>query len=557
MMRSLFAGVSGIRTHQVRMDVIGNNIANINTIGFKGGRAVFSDVLSQTLSGATGPTGVRGGTNAVQVGLGAGTAGVDMIMSQGNLESTGLVTDLALTGDGFFVLRDGLRQTYTRAGSFQFDSAGTLVNPHNGFVVQGYLADSDGSVSPGTGLKDLKLPFAQSVAASATSKVNYRGNLNSDSDPLGTIQQSARMFAAGSAATGTTLLTALTNAEGVNSGIVATDNITITGNVGGTPQTPVTLAVTATSTVADLMAAIESAYGLTAGSASINANGQIVVTGAKGKTNEITNVSITAKDTGGTVDRLVFNTLNVFTPTQTARDAGVHTATIPVYDSLGGTHTVNLTFTKVDGKNEWTWAASVDGNASVLSGGTGRAFFRQDGSLDSFTYDGGATSLSLDPGNTAISPISISLDFGKTGEFTGLTQFKSPFNAVASNQNGFANGTLDNISIDQFGKITGRFTNGVLKTLAQIALANFTNSAGLQSEGGSNFVKSLNSGDALVGIPGAGVQGNIVSGALEQSNVDLALQFTDMIIAQRGFQAATRVIRNADDLLQEVVNIKR
>lgn len=557
MMRSLYSGVSGIRAHQVRMDVIGNNIANINTIGFKGARAVFADVLSQTISGATGPSSARGGTNPVQVGLGVGTAAIDTILSQGNLESTGLVTDLALTGDGFFVLRDGLQLSYTRAGSFQFDSDGTLVNPSNGFIVQGYLADGNGNISPGTGVQDINLPFAQSVAARATDVVTYRGNLNADSDPLGTIQQSVSMYDGGAEAAAATLLTDLENGEGVNSGLVATDVITIKADIGGVSVTPVTLTVAAATTLGDLADSIETALGLAAGSVTVNSSGQLVITGDKGEANEITNVSITARDAADTVDRLVFNTLNIYTPIQFARNAGTHTATIQVYDSLGATHTLSVEFTKVDGANEWTWAASLDGTASVLSGGTGRAFFRQDGSFDSFTYDGGATALSIDPGNNAQSPMQIQLDFGSTGEFGGLTQFVSPFNAVASNQTGYSNGSLDSISIDQTGKITGRFTNGVLKTMAQIALANFTNPAGLLRDGDNNFVVSLNSGDALIGIPGAGVQGTIISGALEQSNVDLALQFTDMIIAQRGYQAAARVIRNADEMLSEVVNIRR
>jgi flagellar hook protein FlgE len=557
MMRSLFSGVSGIRAHQVRMDVIGNNIANINTIGFKGSRATFSDVLSQTLSGATGPSSTRGGTNPIQVGLGVGTSAIDTLFSQGNLESTGQVTDLALTGDGFFVLRDGVQRSYTRAGAFQFDSDGTLVNPSNGFIVQGYLADSSGNISPGTGVKDITLPFAQSVAAKATDWVTYRGNLNADSDPLGTIEQSVSMYEAGARADAATLLTDLENGEGVTSGVVATDVITVKADIGGVSVTPVTLTVGAATTLGALADSIETALGLSAGSVSVNSSGQLVIRGAKGEANEITNVSITARDTGGTLDRLVFNTLNIYTPIQAARDAGSHTATIQVYDSLGATHTLSLDFTKVDGANEWTWQASLDGTASVVSGGSGRVFFRQDGSFDSFTYDAGATALSIFPGNQAQSPLQLQLDFGNTGEFGGLTQFVSSFTAVASNQTGYSNGTLDSISIDQTGKITGRFTNGVLKTMAQIALANFTNPAGLSRDGENNFVVSLNSGDALIGIPGSGVQGTIVSGALEQSNVDLALQFTDMIIAQRGYQAAARVIRNADEMLNEVVNIRR
>lgn len=560
MMRSLFAGVSGIRTHQVRMDVIGNNIANVNTIGFKSGRAAFQDVLSQTIVGPTGPNATRGGTNPAQVGLGATVAGIDSIFSQGNLESTGVVSDLALTGEGMFVLRDGIRRVFTRAGSFQFDANGTLVNPSNGFAVQGYLADSTGNVTTGSGLTDVKLPFAQAAPPKATDNIDYRGNLNADSDPLGTIQRSVALYTnagPGGSATAATLLTDLENAEGVTAGILAGDVITVKADIGGTPITPVTYTVLATSTIQDLATAIEAALGLTAGAVNVDGSGRINITGNKGVANAVTNVSISAKDATATTDRLIFNTLNVYSPIQYARDAGQHLATITAYDSLGQTHTVNIEYTKVDGRNEWTWKATMEGNDAVTSGGTGRVFFRQDGSFDSFTYDGGATAMSFAPANNSQSPQVVTLNFGSPGEFNGLTQFFSSNNAVASNQTGYGNGQLDSISIDQFGKITGRFTNGVLKTLGQVALANFTNPSGLQRDGGSAYLETVNSGSALIGIPGAGVQGNIVSGAVEQSNVDLAQQFTDMIIAQRGFQAATRVIRNADELLQDVVNLRR
>lgn len=561
MMRSLFAGVSGIRTHQVRMDVIGNNIANVNSIGFKSGRATFNDVLSQTLSGATGPSGVRGGLNPAQVGLGSAVAGIDTIFSQGNLESTGIVSDLALTGEGMFVLRDGIRRTYTRAGSFQFDANGTLVNPANGFVLQGYMSDTNGEVTTGSGIKDIKLPFAQAAPPKATDNITYRGNLNADSDPLGTIQRSVSMYDSTApgyvAVTSATLLTNLKNGEGVGAGLVAGDVITIKADVGGASITPVTYTVTATSTLQDVATAIEGALALTAGSVSIDGSGRVNIQGTKGAANSVTNVSISAKDATATTDRLTFNTLNVYSPIQYARDAGTHLASITVYDSLGQTHNVSVKFTKVDGRNEWTWDATMEGNDTVVSGGSGRAFFRQDGSFDSFTYNGGSTAMAFAPANQAQSPQVVTLNFGNPGEFNGLSQFFSSNNAVASNQTGFGNGQLDNISIDQFGKITGRFTNGVLKTLGQIALANFTNPGGLQRDGQSNYLETVNSGNALIGIPGAGVQGNIVSGALEQSNVDLAQQFTDMIIAQRGFQAATKVITNADQLLQDIVNLRR
>ncbi|NIA12382.1 MAG: flagellar hook-basal body complex protein, partial [Nitrospiraceae bacterium] len=195
MMRSLFAGVSGIKSHQTRMDVIGNNIANINTIGFKAGRAVFAQAIAQTIRGATRPYDGEGGTNPMQVGLGVQMGSIDTIFTQGNLESTGVKTDMAIQGNGFFVLSDGSNEYYTRAGNFQFDADGRLVNPTTGYVVQGMLANSNGDIKPGTPIGDLVLPFGQKVAAKATTKVEFTGNLNADVKPVGTILKSNVMFA--------------------------------------------------------------------------------------------------------------------------------------------------------------------------------------------------------------------------------------------------------------------------------------------------------------------------------------------------------------------------
>ncbi|MDZ7262637.1 MAG: flagellar hook-basal body complex protein, partial [candidate division KSB1 bacterium] len=194
MMRSLYAGVSGLRNHQVRMDVIGNNIANVNTIGFKAGRVTFKEALSQTLAGASRPSGDLGGTNPMQVGLGMSIGSIDTLFVQGSLESTGQMTDLAIQGDGFFIVSDGKQRYYTRVGAFGFGADGRLVYTANGLAVQGRMADANGVIATGATIGDIVLPFGQKAPAKATTSVDFSGNLDASAKPKGTILSSDRLY---------------------------------------------------------------------------------------------------------------------------------------------------------------------------------------------------------------------------------------------------------------------------------------------------------------------------------------------------------------------------
>jgi flagellar hook protein FlgE len=194
-LRSLFSGVSGLRNHQVMMDVIGNNISNINTIGFKSARVSFSETFAQTLRGATQPSSESGGTNPLQVGLGMNISSIDTIFTQGNLETTGQVTDLAIQGNGFFIVKKGGKNYFTRAGAFRFDANGNLVDSATGAIVQGKMADASGVVPPGAKLEDIKIPFGQKSPAKATSLIKLTGNLDAGGIPKGNILRSARLYA--------------------------------------------------------------------------------------------------------------------------------------------------------------------------------------------------------------------------------------------------------------------------------------------------------------------------------------------------------------------------
>ncbi len=231
-------------------------------------------------------------------------------------------------------------------------------------------------------------------------------------------------------------------------------------------------------------------------------------------------------------------------------------AAVTAYDSLGNQHSITIRMTTTSNTNEWTWAAITDSPATVTSGQTGKILFNTDGSIKSFSYDDGSTSLNINPNNGA-DAMSIAINAGTANTFTGISQLSSSSTVTPSSQNGYASGTMSNVSVDTSGKITGTFTNGTVMTLGEVLLANFNNPSGLVKTGDNLYDISGNSGEAQIVEAGVSTSSTIQSGSLEQSNVDLSEQFTQMIVAQRGFQANARVITTSDDFLNELVNLKR
>ncbi|HEY0969849.1 MAG TPA: flagellar hook protein FlgE [Gemmatimonadales bacterium] len=438
MMRSLFAGVSGLRNHQVRMDVIGNNVANVNTVAFKAGRVTFKEGFAQLLQGASRPPGDHGGINPIQVGLGMQIGSIDQMFIQGNIETTGANTDLAIQGDSFFVVAKGNEHYYTRSGNFQVDADGRLVSPTNGFVVQGRMYENGRAID---GVQDIRLPFGQKTAASPTSRVALAGNLDA----------SAPVF-----------------------------------SDGATPPGP--------------------------------------------------------GDPANAAHRALPENAKSFVKTS-----------ITVYDSMGTKHELKIDLYK-SAADRWSW--SVDDAQLDVGGGA----LSIAGSTD-FTFGPDGTIMTPSPlpviSFTPLGATRIDVTLDPGSGVNGLSQFAGTSTAVLRDQDGYAAGTLQNFSIDRTGLITGAFTNGVNVSLAQIVLADFNNPGGLLRVGDNMYATSGNSGGAVLGFALEGSQSFVTSGALEMSNVDLAQEFTNMIVAQRGFQANSRVITNADEMLQEVVNLKR
>jgi len=387
MLRSLYSGISGLRSHQAMLDVTGNNIANVNTTAFKASAVQFQDTLSQLTQGASAPQNQIGGTNPAQVGLGVQVAGISTNFAQGSSQATGRATDLLISGDGFFVTELAGETLFTRAGSFDFDADGRLVSP-DGAVVQGWGAQN-GVVTAGGATGDIRLPVAAVLGAEPTTEASMTGNLPSDA-ALGTVLE--REF--------------------------------------------------------------------------------------------------------------------------------------EVYDDSGTARTIALTFTNT-GEGQW----SVDG---------------PNGETESLSFTAG-----VQDGTSAITVEGVEVDLSALDGFAKL-------NTLAfGTQNGNAAGTLESFTLGNDGTLVGVFSNGGLQSIGRIALANFVNPGGLEKAGGSSYRGTFNSGNAVLGTAGLAGLGTISTGSLEMSNVDLSQEFTNLIVAQRGFQANARIITTSDEVLQELTNLKR
>ncbi|RPH92611.1 flagellar hook protein FlgE [candidate division KSB1 bacterium] len=557
MMPSLFSAVSGLTNHQTRMDVIGDNIANVNTIGFKGSRVSFATGFSQLLQAADGPTETRGGSNGIEVGLGMRISSIDRIFEQGNFENTGNRTDLAIQGDGFFVVGDGDNRYFTRSGNFQLDADGALLAAGGTYHVLGRLADKNGNMISSSSVEPIRLPFGEKDPARATTEVNYFCNLNANASTARTYTASIAFTADGNPAMSST---AINDLDQTTAPLDDGDVIRISGqNRNGNPVT-LTFTYGAANdgtTLGALAARINSADGYNSAAedgstVSIDASGKLILRDNLRGTS-VTTISMNFEDGSGTQASAMV--LPTFVNTE-AGMTGTHSASIYTYDSRGDQHKVEITFTQdVAQSNVWTWDIVVDDGAideinDRLSGNSGTVRFNTDGSL--LQFEGGPLTFNPKEAQGMV----INLNGGTVGTFDGITQFASPSTTIALNQDGHGMGVLQDFSVDATGKITGSYSNGISRTLGQIAVARFANPSGLQLAGENIYSGTVNSGDAMIGLESGNVN-QIYSGYLELSTVDLAEQFTEMIIAQRGFQASARVITIADQLLNEVTQLKR
>ncbi|NWF90382.1 MAG: flagellar hook-basal body complex protein [Ignavibacteriaceae bacterium] len=542
LLNSLFSGVSGLKNHQSMMDVISNNIANVNTIGYKGSRVTFSDTFNKILRYGSNPSDTSGGTNTFQIGLGMKLSSVDRNWTQGTFEGTGISTDLALRGKGLFVLENNGERFYSRAGTFIFDAEGRLVNSQNGAIVQGKVANSEGIVPPGNYLEDVVVDSNLRLPAVATTDIAWGGNLDSSSS----LTRSENFLQTGN----------------INSALAVGDTASNTNTIYDENGNEYSFIVTYTKTAANTY---DMTYDLQDEAGTSIVGPTTVSVAFDGTTGEMLTmngnppaaISITDASLGinfsfdPTTVTQTTNSTTLASTVDANRTPTIVTGSVTVFDSLGSPHTFTVKFTKTS-NNNWAWNCSLPTASGVLTGNSGTISFNPDGSIATvsptppvvtFTPNGGASSQN------------IVLNLGEG--FSGITQTSSSSVVSALSQNGSAAASLSNINIDQYGYIVGVFSNGQSRPLAQILVATFPNLNGLISIGDNLFTVSANSGDPLVGTPGETTGTTIQSSALEQSNVDLSEEFTRMIVSQRGFQASARVVTVSDTLLQEITNLVR
>lgn len=556
MANSLLTGISGLRGHQKMLEVIGNNLANLNTTAFKSARTVFSDLMYETQRGSTSSnTGILGSVNALQIGTGSRVSLVDLNFTQGNLEATGQELDIALDGQGFFVVKSAEKTYYTRSGAFSLDETGYLVDASTGNTVRrfGTVGEPDG-INPAfqtAGDDRILIPKGVSIPGKVSTKVEVSGNFPSTATgPVAQkLRTSAPLTAGGVAATASTLLNSL---DMNNTPYSLGDQLFFGGSgPAGGPPSPTTFAVDATTTVGQLLTALDSAYPNTI--FSLDTVGHITITDERtGPSSLVVNITDGPGNVGSS------NFLNHdFVQTAIGKHADEFFRVVEVFDERGVGHNINLKFTKQADGISWNMEALMDPTEGILMDRYVNGIrFNTNGSFQQVSGTAeGDTDITIQF-NTVDTPQNIKLSFGSPGSFDGLSEVgtKASLNAIAD---GYEPGELATVQIDVDGTIYGLSSNGLMIALGTLAVATFRNVDGLVSVGNNYFDASLSSGGADVGTALSGDRGAVRAGQLEGSNVDLALEFTRLIVAQRGFSANARTITVTDEVLKELTSIVR
>ncbi len=563
---TLFTGLSGLNANNRRLEVIGNNIANVNTVAFKSNRILFAPNLSRNFSLGSSPNAANGGTNPAQIGSGVRVSATQRNFSGGATTPTGIPTDLAIEGDGFFVVDRGGSRFFTRDGAFQLNANNELVTP-SGARVQGFTVDDQYNLIEGN-LDGLTIPLGVATIAEATANVNFSGNLNAAGDlaTQGSIHTMPALLSGAVPATGATLLTAL------DSPVLAIgDEFTISGAEIGNKTIPdATLTITATTDVDELMTFIGDALGIVdgavaggVGGVTIDAAGVISIGGNLGSQNDLTFETGELGFTDGTTGLAVTDGTLITSRTQSADGESVR-STFVVYDTLGSPVNVDITAVleqKGDTGTGWRlYIRSPDDSDVAYNldlGGTDSAPLIN---FDNFGQlaDDAPVGIQVDrDGTGAVDPINFALNFNSTGD--NVTALSSPLGAsglsslAATFQDGSPLGTLTTYAVGIDGTIVGGFTNGLTRTIGRVAVGKFTNPEGLIDVGENLFAVGPNSGTALVTGPTEFGTGRIIGGALELANVDLPQEFINMILTSTGYSAASRVITTSDELLQQLI----
>lgn len=563
---SMFSGLSGLAANSQMLTVAGNNIANVNTTSFKKSRVTFETQISQTLSSGSAPSGDLGGTNPTQVGYGTRLGSIRRDFSSGGLQPTGVSTDMAIEGNGFFTVNVAGSRAYTRDGGFILDKDFNLVSPGSGGLVQGYGVDEEFNVVDGV-LSNVNIPIGVLTLAEPTTELKFAGNLNAGGDVAtqGAQITGEVMLDGGVPATGASLLDDLTDAGAVDLFAVG-DVITITGATRGGATLPdatfeIGPANTTDSdafgtTLNDLTAFLDQYFGLdnSQGGAgvTISGTGALTINGNWGTANDLVLADANFVLNQATAPSVPLT----FTKPETATGESVRT-TFVTYDSLGNENVVDMSVvleSKSNSGTTWRFYAHSGADSDLDTFlNNGLMTFDTQGQLISVTN----SNITLDhDGTGALTPQAIELVFeDQFGSVSALADQRSQMSAIG--QDGSPLGTLEDFSVSEDGIVTGIFSNSLLRTLGRIPLAMFANNEGLQEIGGNLYRPSVNSGTATMVSATTGGSGKIVGRSLELSNVELSDEFVNLISATTGFSAASRVVTTSDRLIQELLNTIR
>ena len=533
--------LSGLNAASADLRVIGNNVANASTTGFKKSRSEFADIFASSNLGVT----------ANAIGSGVQITAVSQQFSQGNIGFTDNNLDIAISGQGFFTLNDNGVRVYTRAGAFGVDREGFIVNTQNQRLT-GFQADTSGNITGAVG--DLQLDTSD-IAPNATTSVDMALNLDASGSIAGSPIATTSITSAG-----TTLDNSL--AIGAASSIT-TPAFNIRDNYGVNRSVTLTYVKTAADTWTATLNDTVSGKNFAA-TASMDLSGASVspsqvtfnwvpetTTGAQSPIAVTMNTSpITIAGAGGNVAGTGAaangNAQAAFDPDNASTYN--NSTSLSVYDSLGSEHLLTMYFRSANQSNEWEVYTYSDG--IQVDGGAGdQMIFSTAGILTTPSAPSEIVINTFSPGGGAAA-MDITLNVAD------ITQYGSIFSVNSLVQDGFTTGRLSGIDISDTGVVTARFTNGQSRTLAQVALANFSNPQGMRQLGNTSWAETFESGAALVGAPGSGSLGLVQSGALEGSNVDLTEQLVNMITAQRNFQANAQVITTSDTVTQTIINIR-
>ncbi len=531
---SLTSGISGLKTSQTALDVVGNNLANLNTSGYKASRVSFANELTQTLKPALAPSGGLGGRNPLEVGTGATVSSIDKDFSQGTLTPTGRPFDLALDGDGFFILTNGFEDFYTRVGTFGLDKTNDLVDSGTGLKVKGVSGSS------------INIPVNATQPGRATSTSQIAGNLDAEFQ-TGAAQEVLTTTSAYEVSSAAAVATDTLNNLDLNTvNYIAGDTIDIVGTeLDGTAVSTVFQwgASLDGTTLGDLRDFVSTSFG--SATATIDGSGNLVLTAdAPGQSSLSLSITDSTGNTGATTNPGLSST--------TGGSGDVYITTIPVFDTLGTSQLVTLTFNKT-ASNTWNVTPTMRAGDGTVSDAITAITFNNNGSFSSIS---GTSAITITyPDSTTQT---VTLDFGTPNTFDeALVQFGGTSGAASISNDGYEEGFFSSSTVNADGNVVALFTNGQTSTVGQIQLATFSNPAGLASSGNNLLSTTLASGSAVLKTALSGKVGGVASGVLEASNVDIAEEFTKLIISQRAFQANARTITTTDEVLQELVSIVR